>query len=72
MISTLTKSLKHLVITTISALLVSTSVAQERSLQLDEIWGSPKLYARIAGGFNTLPDGQHYSNAEVKEIIFTS
>jgi dipeptidyl-peptidase-4 len=67
MISTLTKSLKHLVITTISALLVSTSVAQERSLQLDEIWGSPKLYARIAGGFNTLPDGQHYSNAEVKE-----
>ncbi|MBK7887074.1 MAG: S9 family peptidase [Bacteroidetes bacterium] len=67
MISTETKSLKHLVITTISALLVSTGVAQDRSLQLDEIWGSPKLYARIAGGFNTLPDGQHYSNAEEKE-----
>ena len=55
-----------LIITFISAFFLSTGMAQDRAFQLEEIWGSTKLYARMAAGFNAMPDGENYSNAEEK------
>ncbi len=42
-------------------------IAQDKSLKLEDIWGSPALYVRTAKGFNAMPDGEHYANVEQKE-----
>ncbi|MBL7923246.1 MAG: S9 family peptidase [Bacteroidia bacterium] len=45
-------------------LLISNADAQQGFLKLEDIWGSPKLFARTAGGFNSMKDGEHYTNTE--------
>lgn len=36
-------------------------IGQEGYLKLQDIWGSPLLMARGAGGFNAMADGEHYT-----------
>lgn len=36
-------------------------IGQSEMLQLEDIWGSPKLFARTVEGFRALNDGEHYS-----------
>jgi dipeptidyl-peptidase-4 len=41
---------------------IETGFSQDQMLKLEDIWGSPKLFSRTAGGFNSMRDGEHYSN----------
>jgi dipeptidyl-peptidase-4 len=44
-------------------LLSITSVnAQQGTIQLEDIWGSPKLYAKKEGGFSSMNNGDFYTN----------
>lgn len=45
----------------------SGAFAQQGFLKLEDIWGSPKLFAKKAFGFNAMNDGEHYSNTEDTE-----
>jgi hypothetical protein len=49
---------------TCSLFLTITAQAQPGFLQLEDIWASPKLYARSVPGFNAMQDGEHYTNSE--------
>lgn len=40
---------------------------QLSSLKLEDIWGSPKLFAKKEGGFRSMNNGQFYSNIESTE-----
>lgn len=49
---------------TCSLFLTISAQAQPVFLQLEDIWASPKLYARSVPGFNAMQDGEHYTNSE--------
>lgn len=44
------------------ALLTLTVYAQPVNLKTEDIWGSPKLFARTIGGFRAMNDGEHYTS----------
>ena len=45
------------------------STAQKGFIQLEDIWGSRKLSAKTVGGFNSMKDGEHYTNTVYTPIF---
>lgn len=43
--------------------------AQSGLLQLEDIWASPKFFARTASGFSAMKDGEHYTDMDNNSII---
>ena len=48
---------------------ISTSYSQKGFLKLEDIWGSRKLSAKTIGGFNSMNNGEHYSNSVYAPIF---
>ena len=47
----------------------SVSYSQKGFLQLEDIWGSRKLSAKTVSGFNSMNNGDHYSNSVYTPIF---